>query len=343
MPPAVPRYRDLLDMVLSGQRAPLCPVFAHRHYPGADQDAAALAEATLGWQRRFDFDLIKLTPASTWQLIDYGVVDADDPDDALGRRRIIHRPIAAPDDWYALPRRDPSRGFAEKILRAAVATKRRAGAVPVVVTVYAPASLATKLAGAQRLAEHRRDHAAAVAAGLATLTEDTCRTLAALADAGIDGVFLAVQTARAAAATRSDSAGSDYAGWALRGDLACLEAAQAMPLTILHLHGDGILSELFRTRPASVLHFDASPRNPTPESLRASGFGAPAVSTGPSPQGCLATGTAAQCFAEARSWVARSGGSRFILAPGCTVPVATPDANLAALVAAARTPGAYRP
>lgn len=333
MPSPRPRYRDLLDAVLSGQAAPVCPVFAHRHHPQADQTAAALSEATLAWQRRFDFDLIKLTPASTWQLIDYGVIDADAPDDSLGRRRIVRRPVVDPNDWYALPRLDPGFGFAAEILRAAAATARAAGDVPVVVTVYAPASLATKLAGADRLAEHRRDHPDAVAAGLATISENTCRTVAALAETGVDGVYLAVQTAQQAAHTSAD-----YAGFALPGDIACLEAAQCLPLTILHLHGDGLLCALFSDRPSSVLHFDALPGNPVPQFGQASGLFGPAVSTGPSPAGGLQAGSAGQIFTEARSWVIRSGGSRFILAPGCTVPLATPAANLEALVAAARTP-----
>jgi uroporphyrinogen decarboxylase len=50
----------LLTAVLAGAPAPVCPVFAHQHHPAADQDGERLAEATVAWQARFDFDLADL-------------------------------------------------------------------------------------------------------------------------------------------------------------------------------------------------------------------------------------------------------------------------------------------
>ena len=140
-----PRYRELLTAVLAGAPAPVCPVFAHQHHPAADQDGERLAEATVAWQARFDFDLVKLTPASTWQIRDYGVEDAPDPDDALGRRRITRRVVTVPEDWLHLPRLDPGRGFTAEILRAAALVRRALPGMPVVATVYSPAAQAAKL------------------------------------------------------------------------------------------------------------------------------------------------------------------------------------------------------
>jgi uroporphyrinogen decarboxylase len=323
-----PRYRELLTAVLSGEPMPVCPVFAHRHHPAADQDGERLAEATLAWQARFDFDLVKLTPASTWQIVDYGVEDAPDPDDALGRRRTTRRVVTVAEDWHRLPRLDPGRGFVSEILRAAALVRRALPGVPVVATVYGPAAQAAKLAEADLLVDHVREAPEAVAAGLRTITANTVRVIRALADTGIDGVFLAVQNARAGAFT-ADA----YAGFGLPGDIACLEAMRELPLNILHLHGDGVHHGLFRNRLPALLHLEASPGNPAAEALLAGG----GLATGPSPWGVLSSGSAVEAFAEAEALLARLKGPGFVLAPGCTLPVYTPTANIDALVAAART------
>lgn len=330
----LPRYRDLLALTLAGGAAPICPVFAHCHHPIADQDAEALAAATLAWQARFDLDLVKLTPASTWQLRDHGVEDAHDPDDPLGRRRITKNVVSVPDDWHRLVRLAPGDGFAARIVQAADRLRRRLPpAVPLLATIYSPASLAAKLAPPGVMARHRADAPDALAAGLATLTENCRRLVTALADAGVDGIFLAVQTARAPLVE-----GDDYARLGLAGDLACLAAAASLPLNVLHLHGDKVHHRLFRDAPAALLHYNLSPGNLLPADLDHRG----GLSTGPDPDGVITHGTAEQCADAVRRLLAQLAGPGFVLAPGCSLPLAVPAGNLDAMVATARTPMTHR-
>ncbi|MFV3075885.1 uroporphyrinogen decarboxylase family protein [Niveispirillum fermenti] len=332
----LPRHGELLGLVLAGTPAPICPVFAHHHHPAADQDAGMLADATLAWQARFDLDLVKLTPASTWQLRDYGVEDAPDPADALGRRRITRTIVETMSDWGRLPLLNPGGGFAARIVAATRLIRRRLPAgIPLLTTLYGPASLAVKLAPPGMFDRHRHADPNAVAQGLAILTENCRRLVTALADAGADGIFLAVQTARKPLFTADD-----YASLCLSGDLACLAAASALPFNILHLHGDGIHHELFATARQALLHYDPSPGNPAPESLLASRG---SLSTGPRPDGAITHGTAARCTDEVAGLLARLKGPGFVLAPGCSLPLSVPAANLDMLVQMARTPRHDRP
>jgi uroporphyrinogen decarboxylase len=325
-----PRYGDLLTQVLAGASAPVCPVFAHMHHPAADQDAEALADASLRWQARFDLDLVKLTPASTWQLRDYGVEDAPDPADTLGRRRITRTVVATPDDWGRLPLLDPQGGFAGRIVLAAARIRQRLpAAVPLLATLYSPASVAAKLAPVGMITRHCADAPEALAMGLTILTENCRRMIAALADAGVNGIFLAVQTARAPLFTAQT-----YASQFLPGDLACLDAAKPLPFTILHLHGDSVHFGLFESARPALLHYDSTPGNPAPHTLLPS----TGVSTGPRPDGVICHGSAAQCAREVEGLLDQLKGPGFVLAPGCSLPLAVPPANLDALVAAARTP-----
>lgn len=324
-----PRYRDLLTQTLAGETAPICPVFAHCHHPFADQDAETLAAATLAWQKRFDLDMVKLTPASTWQLRDHGVEDAHDPDDALGRRRIVRTVVKDPDDWHRLTCLAPGNGFAARIVLAADRLRRRLSpAVPLLATLYSPISLAAKLAPPGVLARHCAEAPDAVAAGLASLTENCRRLVAALADAGVDGIYLAVQSAQASLFTSDD-----YARLGLSGDLDCLRAASALPFNVLHLHGDKVHHQLFGNAPAALIHYAMSPGNALPPDLQKQR----GLSTGPDPNGVIRHGTARQCADDVRQILDRFAGPGFVLAPGCSLPLAVPASNLDAMIAMART------
>ncbi len=67
--------RERLEAAISGQGVDRMPVALWRHFPGDDQDPAHLAAATVAFQRRWDFDFVKVTPASSFQIRDWGVQD----------------------------------------------------------------------------------------------------------------------------------------------------------------------------------------------------------------------------------------------------------------------------
>jgi uroporphyrinogen decarboxylase len=51
------------------------PVALWRHFPVDDQVPETLAAATLDFQQHYDFDLVKVTPASSFSIKDWGAED----------------------------------------------------------------------------------------------------------------------------------------------------------------------------------------------------------------------------------------------------------------------------
>ena len=68
-------HRQRLENVLSGEPPDRVPVSLWRHFPVDDQTPEGLAAATASFQRRYDFDFIKVTPSSSFCLKDWGVED----------------------------------------------------------------------------------------------------------------------------------------------------------------------------------------------------------------------------------------------------------------------------
>ncbi len=80
-----------------------------RHFPGDDQRPADLAAATLAWQTQWDWDFIKVSPASSFCLTDWGVATRFGGGDE-GTREYLSTVVQQPEDWARLPVLDPHAG-----------------------------------------------------------------------------------------------------------------------------------------------------------------------------------------------------------------------------------------
>ena len=68
-------HRERVEACLRGEIVDRPPVALWRHFPVDDQSAEALAQAHLAFQSVYNFDLVKVTPASSFSVVDWGVTD----------------------------------------------------------------------------------------------------------------------------------------------------------------------------------------------------------------------------------------------------------------------------
>ncbi len=315
--------RERLQAALSGARPDRLPVALWRHFPVDDQAPEYLAAATLDWQAVNNFDFVKVTPASSFCLKDWGIQDEwrGNPE---GTRDYTSRVIQQPDDWARLPVLDPRKGHLDGMLRALrLIGQGLGGATPYIQTIFSPIGQARNLVGPDLLAVHLREHPDALRAGLETITLSTLRFVEAAFETGIDGIFYAVQFA-----TTRVFAESEYRAFGEPYDRRILEAARDLWLNVAHLHGDHVLFDLVAQYPAAVLnwHDTETPPNLAEGQKRFPG----AVCGGLRQWQTMVLGTPAQVTAEARRAVDLTGGRRFILGTGCVTPTVAPRANIRA-------------
>jgi len=323
-------HRERLERVLAGALPDRPAVALWRHFPVDDQTPAGLAAATLNFQRAFDFDLVKVTPASSFCLKDWGVDDAwrGTPE---GTRDYTVRVIHQPEDWLRLRPLDPHAGY----LGAQLECLRRlvgelAHHTPVIQTIFSPLAQAKNLAGPERLLIHLRRYPDAVHAGLKVIAESTMRFIQAARETGIDGVFYAVQHGQYGLLSEAE-----FRAFGRAYDRQVLEAAQGLWLNVVHLHGREVMFDLVADYPAAVLNWHD---RETPPALAEGQQRFPGtVCGGLRRWDTLVLGDPEAVRREARAAIEATGGRRFILGTGCVVPILAPHANLLAARQAVET------
>jgi len=65
--------RDRIRAAIAGKPVDRVPVALWRHFPGDDQRAESLAAAHVTFQKKYQWDLLKVTPASGYYGDDWGL------------------------------------------------------------------------------------------------------------------------------------------------------------------------------------------------------------------------------------------------------------------------------
>jgi uroporphyrinogen decarboxylase len=315
--------RKRLETTIEGEAADRPPVALWRHWPGDDQDAAALAAAHLRWQQDYDWDLIKVSPASSYCLVDWGVEDQW-TGSLEGTREYTVRVIHQPDDWQTLPVLDPRQGMLATQIEALRLIGEGLGEeTPFIATIFSPLAQAKNLAGGERMLSHMRSHPDAFHAGLKTITRSTLNFIEAAKETGISGVFFPTQHCRYPVMNPQE-----FYNFGRTYDLRILSEIQDLWLNMLHIHGREIMFKEAADYPVQFVNWhDRDGEVSLADGMkRVKG----AVSGGVSRWTLYQEGPDGT-VAEARGAMEQTGGRRFMLGVGCVAMTNTPLRNIRTL------------
>lgn len=314
-------HRQRLEACLSGGKPDRIPVALWRHFPVDDQTPEGLAAATLEWQRTYNFDLVKVTPTSSFCLKDWG--SQDEWRGAMeGTREYTRNVIQSPEDWTGLQVLSPSKPHLSQQLDALRLITHELGPdTPVLQTIFSPLSQAKNLVGKDKLLIHLRRHPDAVHAALKVITETTQRFIISALKLGIAGVFYAVQHAQYGILTESE-----YDQFGRQYDLKTLEPAGSLWLNMLHLHGEEIMFDRFTSYPVAAINWHD--RDTSPSLAKAAEHYSGTCCGGLQRHTTMVLGTPEQVTTEACDAIKSTEGKRFILGTGCVLPITAPRANI---------------
>ncbi len=316
-------HRARLESCLCGEKPDRVPVSLWRHFPVDDQQSQSLAAAVSNFQRSYDFDFIKVTPASSYATKDWGTVDkwTGNPE---GTRDYQDPVIARYDDWSSLKKLEPRKGALGKSLETLRAlAKEYSPEVPFIQTIFSPLAQAKNLAGKDRLVLHMRSCPEALHIGLRAITETTIDFINEARKTGIDGFFFAVQHAQYSLLSEAE-----FATFGRFYDLQILEAVRDLWLNVGHIHGSDIMFDQVCDYPVAVLNWHDRETSPTLAEAQHRFNGV--VCGGLRQWNTLVLGDPKQVAREAKEAIEQTGGVRFILGTGCVLPTTAPHGNILA-------------
>jgi uroporphyrinogen decarboxylase len=327
------------QILLHGQISDRPLVSAWRHFIEAEQDSAALAAATVSFQREHDWDFVKINPRTTYYAEvwgnEYDYEDYDGVVPAVKKAILSH----ASDLPRIIPKTAAMPPLQEQLEVISTVRRELGPDVPIVQTLFSPLAVLEYLCGHRTLAAYRPAVRAAtplpellasapaeVHVALEAITETLVDYATAALRAGADGFFYAVL---GLARDRYLTVG-EYEEFGRTYDLKLLQAIAPAPV-ILHTCGPEAHPERFVDYPVAALHWaDLAPGNP--DLVQSKEWIGKRVAVGGVDERLFNNRSSVEKIREqAKAAIRQMGDRPFILAPGCGLPLDTDPEALKAL------------
>ena len=324
--------RERVLAALRGEEVDRVPVSAWGHDFLREWTAEGLAEATLQAYRRYDWDFIKVNPRASYYAEDWGCrYQPSGRPDAPPQTLAVAVKSAA--DLRRLRPLDPSEGaYGEQLAALRLIRDGLSGEAPFIQTVFSPLAVASRLAGSHEpISQYMEEEPQALEAALGVIGETLAAYARACLEAGADGIFFA----SVEWGSRSYISAEQYSHFGRPFDLKVLKAVQGASFNLLHVcRNNNMLTDLL-DYPVHAFHWATTGAdNPSLADILARTD--KAVMGGVSHDSTILSSRPEDVTAEARAAIEATGGRRFLLAPGCSIAPTTPEANLRAMIAAAR-------
>ncbi len=318
--------RERLEKSIAGEATDRIPVALWRHWQGDDQRSADLARSTIEFQQTFDWDFVKVTPAESYAVVDYGLQD-EWQGNMDGTRTCIKRAVTRSLDWTNLRPLDPTRGSLGKQLETLhlVTEGLRHSDVPILQTIYSPLTQAAMIGGRSLLIRHIRTNPDRIQTGLNAITESTLRFIDAIKKYPVAGIFYSQQEATYDVMTEEE-----YRLFGLPYDRKILEALQdKWWFNVLQLQGDAPMFKVCAQLPIQVINWRDQDTEPDISQGKLQ-FNY-AVSGGLSSTQHMQYGTPTSIREQIRQTVTQANNRRLILSTGSALMATTPLSNIRAV------------
>jgi len=321
-------HRERIEMIMLGEKPDRFAASVWRHFFHKESDIDGLVEAMLDFQKRFDWDFMKINPRASYHVEDWGNKLIWSRDEFTHHQKVDFA-VKSITDWLRIAEKPPLDKVRSDHLTAVRMIRKACGPdLPLMMTIFCPLGVARYLVGSEeKLREHLAEDSKAVITALENIALIYEKYARDCIDAGADGIFYAtLEWASSETITyeQYERLGKPY-------DLRILKAAGDNALNILHVcHSNNYLRQM-ADYPVRLINWEAyDPTNPDIDSVF--GFlGDKTVIAGLDNQGWLWHGKPDEITGEIAKIKERMSGKRFIFGPGCAIAPEISYSNLAAV------------
>jgi uroporphyrinogen decarboxylase len=319
--------RERIKATLAGAPVDRPAVSFWRHIYREETSAESLAAAMLGFQKKYDWDFMKVNPRAEYHAEAWGNLYAYSDND-YKKHEFKEACIEDKDDWTKLAILPPHQGVLGEHLEALrVIADDIDSDVIFVMTVFTPLSIALRLVNdAGKLVQWINEAPSQLHHGLEVIAETFANFSRACLDAGAGGVFFAT----------TDCASSDllspeqYDVFGRTYDLMVLDAVSDAEFNILHVCKSNNLLHHLLDYPVHAVNWDATDQtNPTLRDIAKRTD--KTIIGGVNHTKHLLAGSPKMILSDAHDACNETGGKKWMLGGGCTFSPQVSESNLMAL------------
>jgi uroporphyrinogen decarboxylase len=318
--------KERIYKTIKGEQTDRAPFALWQHFPKTEKTAKGFAEAVINFQKKFEFDLIKITPASGYLTEAFGakfIYKNNEEYAQKGTRQIISYPIKNSKDWSKLS--ILNKNILDRELKSLEIIRQGVGNnSPIFQTVPNPLTIAKDLSGKNWI-KYLKENPEELKQGLSIIAEIAAEFCKNSLNAGADGIFFFTQTANYDILTEKE-----YKEFGAKYDYQILdELKQQTDLLILHIHGLNIMFDFLKDYPVQIINWHD--RRTAPSLADAQKLFKGAVLGGINEWEELLEKNPIAILKQVKDAIRQTNGKRLIIGPGCVMPINTPKANINAI------------
>lgn len=311
------------------------PITIWKNHPERNRTPEGLAESEIALHRQFDHDLMKISFHDCYPVVDWGCVPVYDGA-VTGSTKCESCAVRSSADWEVLEPLDVNAGEFGKQIRAVQLIHRYAQAqVPTMAPVLDSSAVADRLCE-EKFAEYIVESPDIMKSALEMVTGVMIDFGRAALDAGADGLFIVSERS-----TDSEITEGQYQEFVLPYNLKMIARLQRRAkFIIMHLHARAGAETVPLERVARIPGLDGlswADQRVGPTLREGKTMSRRAVLGGIDQDGPLKTGSHDEAKEQVLTAVHEAGLERLIVAPGCDIPMDTPEDNIHAVVDAIRS------
>ncbi len=323
-------HRERLEMIMAGEKPDRFAASIWRHFYHMEHHAEGTAEAMIGFQKRFDWDFLKLNPRADYHIDDWGFRQEYSRSEFRKHTKLVF-PINRPEDWDSIRPNDPTAPALAEHLKAISLVRKGVGKeVPILMTVFTPLAVAGRMVkDDQMLVDELRRNPDRIHRALRAITDTFKAYAPEIRNAGADGLFFATTHW----ASRDLLTWEEYQAFGVPYDLEVIGATEDGALNLFHIcAGSNYLAELAGLDYKSRLYnWDSVHPTNVPLDKAYDLLAGKTLVGGIDHEGWLRHSPAQEVAYQIQKLKAMHDPARVILGPGCSVPPEVPLDNFRAI------------
>ncbi len=312
-------HRERLELIIAGEEPDRFAAAFWRHFFHMEHDAEGTAEAMIGFQKKFEWDFVKINPRADYHVEDWGLKQEFSHDE-FKKHTKGNFPVTSIEDWdHIQPKPISAPVLAEHLKVVSMVRKSLGKNVPIIMTVFTPLAIAGRLIDDRnKLVEHLRSDPQRIHRALRAIT-DTYKVYAAeLRNAGADGLFYATTQWASSDMITWD----EYKTFGVPYDLEVIQATEDDAINLFHVcSSNNYLKELARIDyKCRLYNWDSDDPTNVPLDKAYDLLPGKVLVGGADRNGWLLHSTPEEIVHQTQKIKQAHDPARVIIGPGCSVP-----------------------